>query len=111
MVIASGKDLVILRMPEVSMPWRHVLSRIYSMLRTNYNLRRKDIHEIDGLMGFPPGETREFYLKQQAEDLPRIERAFAGDSSVYTPFYLYAWDPQTDSFTLVRKASSNESQN
>lgn len=117
-VISHG-PLVIVRMPDEYMRWTVVRKAVFDFMRESYGVKAQDIVAIEGLAGMRPPKFRSKsdaemwtmwnrkYLEDDKITLPKIEKAFAGDTTLFSAFNLWAWNGK--GFTLVRAAKDNPS--
>lgn len=82
--------------------WRKVMSALTHVMRA-YDLRQKDIHQLEGMLPLYEDENEEDTILRG-----KLDSAFGefcvGNLSHFRHFNLYDWDVKTERFKLTRKA-------
>jgi len=121
-LVLSDGPLIMVRVPmcgnpgkrrHVS-PWRTLMIKLTPVMK-DHGLRSKDILGVDGVWHPDEFESQPMWRKAiktdrdirlektHQETLERVEGAYAGDVLAFGSFWLYEWNPESESYNLARK--------
>lgn len=102
----SGGQLVIAKLPEGGVRWGAIAQGL-GRIAMAHGKKASDVSGFSGLCDTLDGPYAGWDARERAENadlLGKVERAFAGDQSLFGPFECWAWDGELQVFKLVRAA-------
>lgn len=98
--VITPSPLIIVRVPW-RRPKRAEFGKAITKMMRSYGLKQRDVSALDAMLAGPAEWNSDYWTRHDADLLPRLEEAFAGDTDRFRAFDLYDW--REDQFVLVRK--------